>query len=314
MEAQDLDVFHSFAQDLINLIPTNVNSDQKREKQQPKTQKEKTLAGGNKKPAPKTNSELRQRLQDHLEGLKGQRASKKDFNSAEKAAREAKKQLKRQSKKAKRKRLLDKQKDGGEVPAAKGNLNKPGQEPPSKKSKSSKSENNDDESGPSKVKSEKSEKVSTENLEFNNTDFVTGHEADAQGGNLFNKNKKKSKLEGKANLQQLKSAEGFKKRLNYLEKNDPEKHKELLAEHSWDKALKHAEGKKVNDDPSKIRKSLNDAKRRKSKSRKTWQDKDEKVHKDMDDRQRKRAANIQDRVDKKKDKKMKSLKKRGRIL
>jgi len=296
------------------------------EKSSEKTsQNAKNLTKKSKKPAPKTNSELKQRLQDHLDSLKESRSSKKDFNSAEKAARETKKQMKRATKKAKRKRLLDKQKDGGEVPAAKGNLAKPGisDEPDSKKAK--KSKDSKDGSKHENIKSEENSnsnsdkkskpKVSTENLEFNKTTFVTGHEADAQGGQLYNTaHKSKSKLSGKASIQQLKSAEGFQKRLNYLEKKDPEKHKQLLNEHSWDKAEKHAQGEKVNDDPSKIRKSLNDAKRRKNKSKKTWEEKDKKVKDDMDERQRKRKANIQERIDGKKDKRMKSLKKRGRIL
>lgn len=100
----------------------------------------------------------------------------------------------------------------------------------------------------------------------------------------------------------------------HLERTNPEEHKKMLEEHAWNKALKQSEGIKVQDDPNKIKKTLKDQERRKRKSKKSWAERDEKTRSDAAERQRKRAANIQEVVDKKKAKKMKTLKKKGRIV
>ena len=80
------------------------------------------------------------------------------------------------------------------------------------------------------------------------------------------------------------------------------------------KALAQSEGKKIQDDPDKIKKSLKDKHRQKQKSKSKWKEKTAEVEKKMQDRQEKRTENIQSRVQNKKNRKINSLKKRGRIL
>lgn len=223
MSDSDLDTFHLFATDLIKLIPTNANSDQRREKNEAPVaniSSNKKSAKQLKKDLPKTNSELKQRLQDHLENLKSKRESSKNFNEAEKLARENKKMMKRASKKAKRKRALDKQKDGGEVEKTKGNMLKAGKmnETSSNSNKNSNNKNTSKSNGKSNNLSDDfgDDAMETgDNLMFSKQSFVTGHETKAKGGKEMNFKSKGSKLEGKASKELLKSAEGFKKRLDY---------------------------------------------------------------------------------------------------
>merc|ERR1712168_495872 len=160
-----------------------------------------------------TGSELKERLQSRLNEFKSAREPKKAFNPAEQAAREQKKQLKRAQKKAKRARTLEKQKDGQSVPQQRGNQNK-----------TLASEN------PMRVERKTEQKES--NIEFSKFNFVTGNEAAASGGKIAAESekyseKKKAKLEGKASHKLLKHAEGLQKRIEFLEKSNPEAAKQL---------------------------------------------------------------------------------------
>merc|ERR1719378_2024764 len=149
----------------------------------------------------------------------------------------------------------------------------------------------------------KSEQKET-NIEFNKFNFVTGNEAAASGGKIAAESekyseKKKAKLEGKASHKLLKHAEGLQKRIEFLEKSNPEAAKQLKDEHRWEKALAHSEGKKVQDDPDKIKASIKAQERRTKTSKKKWKERDEQVQKKMDEKQAKRKSNLGDRTDKK---------------
>ena len=214
---------------------------------------------------------------------------------------------------------MDKQKDGEKLIEKGGNLKKgesSGKKTGEKSTKKTSEDNstNKTESRNEETPSKKPKKISPPNLEYNPSPFVTGHEATAAGGLTLTKKEKKSSLEGKATKKQLETAEKLQKQLQNLKENDPEQHKQKVKEMAWDKAFKHAEGVKINDDISRIKKSLKNEERKKKKSRKEWTDRTDKVKDDMDERQRKRKANIQERIDKKKKKKMDGLRKRGRIL
>ena len=334
--SNDIEIFHNFAQDLIKLIPINANEKNRKDKitsldtgsskidkQSNKKSKNKNKSKNNSeknKNLPSTNAELRERLQAKLQNLKTSREGKKAFNAAEEASIKNKQLMKREAKKAKRKRALDKQKDGEKLIEKGGNLKKGESagkktgEKSTKKASDEKSSSNKTENQNEETPSKKPKKISTSNLEYNSSTFVTGHEATAAGGLTLTKKEKKSSLEGKATKKQLETAEKLQKQLQNLKENDPEQHKQKVKEMAWDKAFKHAEGVKINDDISKIKKSLKNEERKKKKSRKEWTDRTDKVKDDMDERQRKRKANIQERIDKKKKKKMDGLRKRGRIL
>jgi hypothetical protein len=246
---------------------------------------------------------LKQRLESRLAELTGARAPKKAFNEAESAARESKKQLKRIQKKAKRSRTLEKQKDGQTVQQQRGNQNKLDEENPMRIERKG---------GDKKPEKEK-------NIEFSKFNFVTGNEAAASGGKIAAEDSKysdkgKTKLEGKASHLLLKHAEGLQKRMAFLEKTNPAEAKKLKDEHAWEKALAHAEGKKVNDDVDKIKASIKSGERRTKKSKSTWKARDDGVSDKKDAKQNKRSSNLKDRVDKKKARKLQSAKTRGRLV
>merc|ERR1712127_1014610 len=312
MDAPDpsLDLFMNFARDLVDLIPINVQTthpdrepksssnknkpktnqaSKKSDKNNPNTQIFKAQ-NGNKNASLKTSragtgTELKQRLESRLAELTGARAPKKAFNEAESAARESKKQLKRIQKKAKRSRTLEKQKDGQTVQQQRGNQNKLDEENPMRIEK--------------KGADKKAEKE--KNIEFSKFNFVTGNEAAASGGKIAAEDSKysdkgKTKLEGKASHLLLKHAEGLQKRMAFLEKTNPAEAKKLKDEHAWEKALAHAEGKKVNDDVDKIKASIKSGERRTKKSKSTWKARDDGI------------------TDKKDARKLQSAKTRGRLV
>ena len=130
----------------------------------------------------------------------------------------------------------------------------------------------------------------------------------------FYSDKKKAKLEGKASHKLLKHAEGLQKRMEFLEKTNPEEAKKLKSEHAWEKALAHSEGKKVNDNPDKIKASIKASERRTKKSKESWKKRDAQISEKKEEKQRKRAGNLKDRVDKKKARKIESAKRRGRLV
>jgi len=306
-ESDDIDSFMNFARDLVDLIPINVQTTHP-EKNQPKNSKKSDKPSKKVPEAPKTTraetgSELKERLQSRLSEFKSAREPKKAFNPAEQAAREQKKQLKRAQKKAKRSRTLEKQKDGQSVPQQRGNQNKT---------------NSLSADNPMRIV-RKDENSSDSKIEFNKFNFVTGNEAVASGGKIAAENekysdKKKAKLEGKASHKLLKHAEGLQKRMEFLEKTNPEEAKKLKAEHAWEKALAHSEGKKVNDNPDKIKASIKASERRTKKSKDSWKKRDAQVSEKKDEKQRKRSGNLKDRVDKKKARKIESAKRRGRLV
>merc|ERR1711934_688586 len=333
MDAPDpsLDLFMNFARDLVDLIPINVQithpdrepkssssnknkpktnqASKKSDKNNPNTQTFKSQHGNNKNLASLktsragTGSELKQRLESRLAELTGARAPKKAFNEAETAARESRKQLKRMQKKAKRSRTLEKQKDGQTVQQQRGNQKKMM-----------------DEENPMRIERKGADKkAEKKNIEFSKFNFVTGNEAAASGGKIAAEDSKysdksKTKLEGKASAVLLKHAEGLQKRMAFLEKTNPAEAKKLKDEHAWDKALAHAEGKKVNDDVDKIKASIKSSERKTKKSKSTWKARDDAISEKKDAKQNKRSSNLKDRVDKKKARKLQSAKNRGRLV
>lgn len=319
----------NFARDLVDLIPINVQTthpdrepksssnknkpktnqaSKKSDKNNPNTQIFKAQNGNKNQNASLktsragTGTELKQRLESRLAELTGARAPKKAFNEAETAARESKKQLKRVQKKAKRSRTLEKQKDGQSVQQQRGNQNKL------------------DEENPMRIERKGADKkAEKKNIEFSKFNFVTGNEAAASGGLIAAVDSKysdkgKTKLEGKASAVLLKHAEGLQKRMAFLEKTNPAEAKKLKDEHAWEKALAHAEGKKVNDDVDKIKATIKSRKNQEKKSKSTWKARDDGVAEKKDAKQNKRSSNLKDRVDKKKARKLQSAKTRGRLV
>lgn len=81
----------------------------------------------------------------------------------------------------------------------------------------------------------------------------------------------------------------------------------------WQSALEKAEGNKVKDNPKLLEKALNKQKKLKVKHAKAWKERTQNVENRMKKRQDRRMRNIDERKQQKHSKKLKFLKKKGRI-
>eukprot|EP00299_Pterocystis_sp_00344_P014360 c7107_g1_i1.p2 GENE.c7107_g1_i1~~c7107_g1_i1.p2 ORF type:complete len:315 (-),score=86.08 c7107_g1_i1:1267-2157(-) len=122
------------------------------------------------------------------------------------------------------------------------------------------------------------------NLEFSRV-AVTEEIGERKVGKPGSRAVKKQKL--------LEKAEEKKKIQQELHKS--KQGTETLHNMAWDKALTKAEGVKVFDDPSKIRKSIKRDEAKKKKSSKKWKEIKEQVNKHIQERQTKRAENIKNK-------------------
>lgn len=95
---------------------------------------------------------------------------------------------------------------------------------------------------------------------------------------------------------------------------EKEKASNIKKDIAWKKVFDKTEGKKVKDDPELIMKTLNQKRSLKKKSKKEWKGRKDKVQKGIDDRLKKRETNIDKRISDKKNKKLKKLSKKGRVI
>ena len=132
-------------------------------------------------------------------------------------------------------------------------------------------------------------KIVNENgdLVFSKFDFAATNDKRTGKGK-----KKKNKIK---NL--LTKAEKQKEKIDAIEKDDKEKAKELKTSITWDKALKHAEGEKVKDDPRLLKKSMKRQEKIKEKSSKKWMERIEHQNKQKEDKQKLRKQHLQERKD-----------------
>ncbi|XP_037951388.1 surfeit locus protein 6 homolog [Teleopsis dalmanni] len=113
----------------------------------------------------------------------------------------------------------------------------------------------------------------------------------------------------------LKKIKETGKKINELnEKGEVEKAAEMRNEIAWNKAFDKVEGKKVKDDPKLLYKAIKKRKVEKKKSKKEWVDRKQKMESGIEHRQKKRQENIDKRIKNKKNKKLKNLSKKGRII
>jgi len=123
------------------------------------------------------------------------------------------------------------------------------------------------------------------------------------------RNSKKNKLQ---NL--LVKSQKEEKRLSELEVKNPAKAQDIKEKKKWKKAIDLSEGLKVKDNSKLIKKSLMKKRKDKQKSGKKWTERNEAVEKSMAAHQQKREKHISERKQKKKDMKLKHLRKKGRIV
>ncbi|KAL2117523.1 hypothetical protein VTJ04DRAFT_7183 [Mycothermus thermophilus] len=105
--------------------------------------------------------------------------------------------------------------------------------------------------------------------------------------------KKKGPSDPKSALAKL---EAQKKRLAAM---DEEKRKEVLEKEAWLAARRRAEGIKVHDNESLLKKALKRKEKAKKKSEREWKEREEGVKKAMQERQRKREENLRKRREEK---------------
>ncbi|XP_059047443.1 surfeit locus protein 6 homolog [Achroia grisella] len=103
-------------------------------------------------------------------------------------------------------------------------------------------------------------------------------------------------------------------KIRRLEETENDKAKEFKEKVAWKNVLEKADGQKVKDDPSLLKKSIKKMEQKKKLSKKQWDSRIKNVEQKKDERQKKRKENI---GKKKKDKKAKVVKaaiKRGRVV
>ena len=131
-------------------------------------------------------------------------------------------------------------------------------------------------------------------------------------GSQFGSDSKSKKPDPKSTLQSIQKQ---KEQLKKLElKGETSKVNQLEEKSAWTKALDKAEGVKVKDDESLLKKSIKKQEQRKKSSAKKWDARKEGVEKRKNDKIQKRNENISKRKKDKKDNKMKKLAKKGRSV
>lgn len=106
----------------------------------------------------------------------------------------------------------------------------------------------------------------------------------------------------------LAKAERQQKKLKQLKETDEKKGEELEAKLSWKKALSHAKGEKTRDDPTLLRKTIKRQDTKKRKSRREWKARASQVELLKKRKQELRQTHIQERIERKKARKMKKRK------
>ena len=106
----------------------------------------------------------------------------------------------------------------------------------------------------------------------------------------------------------LAKAERQQKKLQQLKETDERKGEELEAKLSWKKALSHAKGEKIRDDPALLKKTIKRQDAKKRKSRKEWKARASQVELLKKRKQDLRQKHIQERIEAKKARKMKKRK------
>eukprot|EP00127_Corallochytrium_limacisporum_P006664 Clim_evm43s232 gene=Clim_evmTU43s232 len=101
--------------------------------------------------------------------------------------------------------------------------------------------------------------------------------------------------------EQLKKVVKKEQKLTELKDTNPEAFVEKKQDAAWDRSLKHAEGEKVLDNPTLLKKTLKREEKLKQRSSKKWQERKDAQDKGVKFRQDKREANIQARVQARKD-------------
>ena len=163
-----------------------------------------------------------------------------------------------------------------------------------------------------KQKSKGMKNVSSISENKQNKPFV-----EKDGKMVFSKFDFNEKMEKKANKKPdyqdlLKQLESKKQKISELKETG--EHQAVLDEAAWDKAMNLAEGKKVLDDPELIKKTIKKNKSQRERHLKAWDKRTAAVEHAKQKRQEKREANLKARKTEHKNRKLKKLRKHGRLI
>ncbi|XP_018575032.1 surfeit locus protein 6 homolog [Anoplophora glabripennis] len=126
---------------------------------------------------------------------------------------------------------------------------------------------------------------------------------------------KRQKKQEKDPKKLLKKIDEQKDKLQKLEESgETEKIIEIKEKTAWKNAFAKAEGVKVKDDPTLLKKSLKRKEQKQRSSKNKWEKRQQGVQKAKEERQQKRSDNIEKRKKEKKNRKLKTASKRGRII
>ncbi|KAH8291936.1 hypothetical protein KR054_002382 [Drosophila jambulina] len=113
----------------------------------------------------------------------------------------------------------------------------------------------------------------------------------------------------------LKKLRDTKKHLTELrEQGEADKAAEIQTDIAWRKAFDKVEGKKVKDDTKLLQKAIKKRRVEKKKAKTKWTERKQKVEHDIQKRQKKRQENLDKRSKDKRNKKLKTASKKGRII
>jgi hypothetical protein len=126
--------------------------------------------------------------------------------------------------------------------------------------------------------------------------------------------KKKGALSGRNYSQMLKKVEKEKSKISELEETDKEKAQKLKHKAAWKVAMQRAEGVKVKDDVTLLKKAIMRKTQQKKKSQKEWAERKEQEHRHKERKEEKRKGQIAKRKDEKRKKGIKKAQKEGRYV
>jgi len=126
--------------------------------------------------------------------------------------------------------------------------------------------------------------------------------------------KKKGALSGRNYSQMLKKVEREKSKISEVEETDKDKAQKMKQKAAWKVALQRAEGVKVKDDVTLLKKAIMRKTQQKKKSQKEWAERTEQEHRRKERKEDKRKGQIAKRKDEKRKKGIKKAQKEGRYV
>ena len=124
----------------------------------------------------------------------------------------------------------------------------------------------------------------------------------------------KSEFTGKNYKNLLAKVEKRNEKLQKLKESNPEKGQQLEEKIKWQAVLNRAEGLKVKDNPDMLKKAAKAKDKKRQQRQKKWDSRKETTEKQMEERQAKRKLNIRAQKQANIEKKVKKLKKKGRLI